>query len=345
MRRIAREPERFEVLDLFNSLASKQGLSLNDKKIEKTFIDTISNALGAASKNPALLYGRRAEAMFTYLVASLGRASLVKQEDAGEFYAVEANVRAPDLLVVLKSGSSFLVEVKNFHRNPIKPYVLKSAYLQSLAEYGRLTNRPVRLAIYWSKMNTWTLHSLDRLSRDAKHTVIHLTDALKTNEMVDVGDLHINAIPPLVCRILADPSKPHSIDELGNTDFTIGGFEFLSAGMRIEDKNEQNLAFYFMLYGAWMQDGEPRAQVENGNLISIEFIVEPTEPVPEQEFQMLGSLSGMISSQFNYLTAPESALERLTPTVEPGSLGVVIPEGYKGKDLRLFCFRLKPNYD
>jgi hypothetical protein len=50
--------------------------------------------------------------MFGYVVAALGRASLVKEEDAGELYVRDPDVRPPDFLVVLEAGSSFLVEVK-----------------------------------------------------------------------------------------------------------------------------------------------------------------------------------------------------------------------------------------
>jgi hypothetical protein len=112
MKRIPREPERFEVLELFNSLGLRHGFSLGDKESENRFIRTVAQSFSATSKNPIFLYGRRVQAMFGYVVAALGSASLVKEEDAGELYVRDPDVRPLDFLVGLEAGSSFLVEVK-----------------------------------------------------------------------------------------------------------------------------------------------------------------------------------------------------------------------------------------
>jgi hypothetical protein len=151
--------------------------------------------------------------------------------------------------------------------------------------------------------------------------------------------------PPLTCRILTDPTKPHRVDASGKVEVTIGKVEFYCGNRRIEDKQEQDLAFYFMLYGNWVEEGEPEAYIENGNLIHFDFVVRHSEPTVGQQFEIMGSLSGMISRRFKDSTAPEATIQRLVPSAEPGSLGILIPEDYKGKRLPLWRFILKPNYD
>jgi hypothetical protein len=166
---------------------------------------------------------------------------------------------------------------------------------------------------------------------------------MKINEMADLGDMQVAATPPLVLRALTDPTQPRELDDRGYVSFTIGRIEFYCGRVRIDSKDEQDLAFYFMLYGNWT-GGEPEAHVENGSLIRIDFEVHHPGPARGQEFEMLGYLSGMISRRFNDLTAPEGKIERLVPASDPGSLGVVIPTDYKGKFLRLWRFIQRPNY-
>jgi len=191
----------------------------------------------------------------------------------------------------------------------------------------------------------WTLISLERLPRRNGHGVLNMLDAMKINEMADLGDLQVATTPPLTWRVLTDPTQPRKVDSSGEVVFAIGDFEFYCGNRRIEDEQERNLAFYFMLYGDWEEEGEPEAYIENGNLIHFDFVVSHPAPTGGQQFEILGSLSGMISRRFKDLTAPEATIERLVPSAEPGSLGIVIPKDYKGERLPLWRFTLKPNYD
>jgi hypothetical protein len=99
-----------------------------------------------------------------------------------------------------------------------------------------------------------------------------------------------------------------------------------------------------MMYGGWPSE-EPIAQTEDGELITIDFVAKPPEDTPEQGFEIVGHLSGMISRRFNHLTSSELGVERLSPEADPGSLGVAIPPNYKGKQLPLWIFELTPPSD
>ncbi len=345
MRRLPRSPEKFEVLDLFTSLGLTHGFTLIDGRGHGDFVQLVERSFNAAVRNPIILHGRRVQSMFSYVVASLGRVQMIKEEDAGETLVTDPDsIRVPDFLLVLDDGNSFLVEVKN-HRNPHKPMALKGSYLASLEKYARLVGRPVRVAIYWSPMNIWTLVSLPHLPRHGGTDVrIDLPTAIKRNEMADLGDMQVATTPPLMLRVLTDPTKPRSVDVRGEVQFTIGDIVLYCAGTRIESREERNLAYYFMHYSNWT-GGEPTACIEGNALIHLDFEVAHPMPVAGQEFEMLGPLSSMISRRFNDLTAPSGSIERIAPSTDPGALGVVIPPDYRGQQLHLWRFVLRPNYE
>src|SRR2546427_8329886 len=160
--------------------------------------------------------------------------------------------------------------------------------------------------------------------------------------MAMLGDLMVGTKPPLAFRVIADPSKARSVDESGQVAFTIGMVELYCNGQRIEDHFEQQLAFYFMLYSDWI-DSKPRAEIVDNKLAYIEYLTQPREQTRDQGFESLGFLSDMISRHYNDLTASEGEVVRLSPSTDPGTLGVLIPDGYEGKQLPLWRFTLRPN--
>jgi len=344
MKRLFRSPEKFEVIDLFTSLGRTYGFSLRGNGGQDKFLQTIKNSFDESLRNPMFLHGRHTQAIFSYVAASLGRASLIKEEDAGEFIVTDPDLKIPDFHIVLLDASNFLVEVKNFRHDLRKPMKLKRGYLEALERYSRLVGIPLRFAIYWSQASLWTLVSLPHLPRQNGNGWIDMPKAMKINEMADLGDMQVGTTPPLVLRILTDPTKPRGVDDQGHVNFTIGKLEFYCGGLRIDSKEEQRMAHYFMLHGSWT-GSEPRAHIIEGSLVHIDFEVNHPAPTSGQEFEILGYLSTMISRRFNDLTAPKGTIERLVPASSPGSLGIVIPRDYKGKHLPLWCFVQEPNYE
>jgi hypothetical protein len=100
----------------------------------------------------------------------------------------------------------------------------------------------------------------------------------------------------------------------------------------------------FMHYGRW-ENFEQNANVVNGNLIYIDMSIFPMQHDGKQNFAMIDTLTNMLSRQYIMLTSPEGQLDRLIPQKQPDEMGVFIPPNYKGKVLRLWRFKLKPNYD
>jgi len=344
MKRITRDPEKFEVIDLFDAIGQKRDLKLHDESSEKIFLESIQTSLGRY-KTPIILHGRRIEAMFGYVAASLGRSVVIKKEDCGEVFLESTDTKIPDYRAVTQSGEQFLVEVKNCHKSkPSAKFSLKVAYLDALKSYASLVNLELKIAIYWSRWNKWVLISPEGMRRERSTCMITFVDSYMQNQMSILGDVTIGTTPPLMFRLLTDPEKPRHVGKNSKATFTIGHVELYSAGQLIIEKEEKNIAFYLMLYGDWPTN-QPKAHIEDGELIAIEYLAEPIEEMSGQEFEIIGSMSGMISRHYNELTAPSGQIERFAPKVEPGMLGIAIPANYKGSQLPLWRFIQQPAKD
>lgn len=343
MKRIGRDPGKFEVLNLFAALGRQEGLVLGDKESEAKFLDRISASLLCNKNNQALLHGLRTEDLFQYVAASLGKCLLIKKEDAGDIASTE-KIQPPDYLLVLHDKTRFFVEVKNCHKKqPPCNFSFKEAYLDKLLKYADIVGNELKIAIYWSAFNLWTLISPSQFERSKGKCSVTIPSAMKVNEMNRLGDFSVGTTPPLILRIVADKNKPRSIASDGLAKFTIGSIEFLCCEKKITNKREQQYAFYFMLYGDW-QLTEPIANIEDNKPISIDYIAEPEQRTPSQNFELFGFISSMISRWYRALVSTSSSGEKLSIAVEPNALGINIPSGYKGKDMPLWQFHIHPNF-
>lgn len=341
MKRIDRDPEKFEVIDLYEAIARKRGLKLNDPAAHTQFLNQVSAGLTAGRDNPIILHGRRVEGMFEHVAAGLGKALAVKHEDSGDVCAADPDIQPPDFRLVLDDGAEIFVEVKNCHReDPQFKYTVKSSYLASIKKYAEVFARPLYIAIFWSQWRRWTLSALDDLEQGERPYITFLK-AMKKSKMAMLGDVLIGTTPPLTLRVVADPARPRTIESNGQCAFTIGGIELYCADHHLVDPFEQKLAFYFMLNSDWPTE-QGAARVAGDQFVHNDYVASPIEPVPNQGFQLLGFLSDMISRSYNAMTAEDGSVRSLSPDAEPGSLGIVIPAGYKSMQLPLWRFTVQP---
>jgi hypothetical protein len=61
MKRIKRNPEKFEVIDLFTAMGREHGYKLAVDEDADDFIQRISRSLKAYQENPITLYGKRVD--------------------------------------------------------------------------------------------------------------------------------------------------------------------------------------------------------------------------------------------------------------------------------------------
>ena len=350
MKLVRRRDHDSESFALFDALGRGAGYKIGDPADTDTFISQVKGSLDRASGNGILVYGNHAQRMFAYVAASLGKCRLIREEDVGDVYSESSDVSIPDYRVVTTSGQDFFVEVKNCNDVSLSSGVrLTNSYVSQLERYASVFGKPVRIATYWSRWRLWTLVSTEHLPRGGNDRNLTMSKALKTNEMADIGDFTIGTVPPLRLRVTADRAKsvPRVAKSPTETEhlFTIGGVEMHSGDVKIIDPAEQSIAFYLMTHAPW-QEREPVPEMEDGKLVAVDFIKEPAQDeIPGEDFAMVAPMSSMISDAYLDLTTEESVVQRLSPNVSPGSLGMLIDPGYRGKHLRLWRFYQQPNYD
>ena len=330
---------------MFRIVSQQEGYKLSDPEITEKFINQLSDEFTKAKSNPIMLHGFRAQAMFEYVVSSLGNCAIVKTEDAGSLHTTDAEIKVPDLRILLNNGEEFLVEVKNFYQSsPFEPFRIKKTYINGLQRYAALFKKDVRLAVYWSKWNQWTLISFDKVKCNGNRCSLSLEDALKYNEMVILGDFTLATLPPLTLRVLTDPTETRVIRENGEATFRIGAVEMYCNNKLINDRREQDIAFFLMLYGEW-SSSEGEANIENNEIIHLDFTSSPAQVHEEQTFEMIGNMSGMISRRFNSMTSNEGSIGRISPQTNISDLGIQIPNDYQGEVLHLSRFIVQPSIE
>lgn len=332
----------FGALRLLDEFATAEGLDFSDQHSLGRFLARMSDAVTRQQQSPIVVHGFRAQTMFAYIAASLGACKLITEEDSGDFYTTVDEIERPDYRIVTNSGEEFFIEVKNcFLTGQEKGLTHKAAYVTKLENYCRSFGKKLFFAVYWSKWKQWTLIPSHQLRLENGKRSISLGQAMMANHMAKLGDCMIGTTKPLVLRFFTDPKKDRSVDKNGNAGFTIGRTAFFSAGKEITDPFEQQLAWFFILYGNW-EDIEHPAEIENGQLISFDIAPVRSDPNPEQLFQMVGSLSSMIARQFNDITTDQGKVLKLAPRVEPNRLGVVLPPNFHGDVLGVWRFTQEP---
>lgn len=343
MKRIPRDPIRFDLFNAYDAYGRKEALSLTDANAQESFVGQVRASITDGLQNPAFLHGQRTEAMFEALVASLGQFRLLKREDTANAYASEECIEIPDFRIVLPDFSQWLIEVKNFYQGskPFSNFALKTKYLKGLRRYAKLMGCPLKVAIYWARWNLWSLVSPEVFTVEGDRVAISLGNALQASEMVSLGDISIATQFPLRLRLIADKTKPREITEDGMAQFTTAEVKLFCKDGEITDPVERRIATMLMFFGEWRFD-DPKAIRVNGELEGIECQWTPRED-HDQGFEIVGSLSNMFSTFYAWNTLDEGRVVKLQTEAVPGYLGNLIPKGYKGQALPLWRFRIQPS--
>lgn len=330
---------------MLDDFARVRNLSIADESTQAQLLDAISEAMRESRKNPIRLHGFRVQSMFAYLAAALGNSKIISEEDSGIFFDADGSLRQPDFRIVTLDGTQFLVEVKNFHkRNATKPYKFRKQYLDSICAYAEQMALPLKFAIYWSRWGKWTLVDSVNLDRTSPTSKLPFTTAMMCNEMNILGDSMIGTKPPLMLRLQSDPTKPRSLDRSGKALFTIEKATLHSAEAEIDDETERKIAFFLMLNGSW-ENVQHRAKLDGGEIQFTELSVAPEEITEGQGFEIVGTMSEMISNQYLQATSKGGVIQSLAPGGDVNELGVIIPYDFKGQSLHIWQLNVQPNFE
>jgi len=282
-----------EVYELFDALGQVSKFDLLDPDSSEKFMKEIKRLFEEGRDQPQFNFGKRVEAMFEFVAASLSKCQLVKKEDTGAHFTPsrKQKLQPADYSVVTEDGQQVLVEVKNHHVTPLKSWSIRLSDLRALQRYAKLTQRPLFFAIFWSWLRIWTLVPDSILIESGGKASIEFIKAIRANYMSKfLGDIMIGTTPPLTFRVNSEPSNERVVGPDGLAHFTIASVDLLCAGKILNRPIERMIAWYLLYYGGWNCTGWD-AVVENGELIATELNCSPEEPVKEQNFNLLALLA------------------------------------------------------
>lgn len=348
MKRIKRNPGKFEVIDLFTALGREHGFKVSEDEDAREFMGLVKSSLKKSFEDAKLLHGKRVEAMFAHVAGALGGSKLIKQEDSGSIFTDDDDLQPPDYLIVLKSGERIFVEVKNCHfKNYKSPFPVKSDYIQKLENYAQLNGAALKFAVFFSQFNQWVLLSKSSFTEHKAKCSISFIEAIAKNEMSIIGDRMIGTKPPLSVVFVADPEKEAFITDDGQANFIISDIKFYCDENEITDGTEKNIAFYLIQFGKWSEsEGEALFDSERLAGVKLDYQPEHQEEVHDarqQGFGIIGHLSSMVSTAYKQHTVYEQRVIALDTAADPEIFSVEIPKGYKGDKLPLWQMELRPN--
>jgi hypothetical protein len=345
MKQIRKGSLKFEGFKPFASFAFEQNIALLDPNACIEFSHQITKEIRAATNDEAFIFGHRTEAMFAAMLTSLDSAKLLKHEDGSDCFAQEETLEIPDFRAVLSNGEQTLIEVKNFHQDdPVaQAYRLKSSYMAGLIEYATLMKSDLKIAIYWSQWNLWSLNPPEVFAQDGDSLSVDLNTAMMRNEMSTLGDMQVGTKMPLKLVL--------GVEQLGEPTHRPGGMDFNAriknvfmtcAGNRIEKQIEKNIALRLMFYGNLPENLIP--VLENGHLVAIEHEFRP-EKETGQGFELVGPLSSIFSRFYRHATTDghKAQVAQIYAQSPQEGFGKLIPDGYRGEALPLWLLIVKPN--
>lgn len=330
-------------MEVVEKFARQHNLDINDASAREAIAGLFADEVQKVVANPIRMFGWRTEAMFAFVVASLGKTHVLKGEDTGLLVSSTA-VTPPDYRLLLSNGAQMFVEVKNWNPNGVllKPFRIRAVDVNRLQAYSSSFGIELRFAIYWRKANLWTLTREDDFEQIGDKLQIAFEDAVKRSTMCDLGDFMVGTVPPLSLQLMSE--RPIQLPEDGNIAFRVGRALLSSGGVEIESEFERQLAWYFMLFGRWTAFCQEPI-IHGNEFLGVENRVEPEKWEPIQGFAILGSLSSMVSNVFRSRTTKDDRVSLLSPQGDPATFGICIPDDYRGDVLKLWRFHIQPNRD
>lgn len=330
----------FDLLASAAAFAREHAIALNDPSLVERFISDAAPKLREALADPTLIHGSRTERLFEATVLSLGRFRLLKTEDAGRVHAA-GTTRAPDFRVVLDDGEQWLVEVKNVRcKEPFKQETrMSAAYLASLQTYADTVGAPLKLAIFWSLWNIWTIISPDRFRHSNGGLRVTMRDAVMANEFERLGEVIIITKPPLRFVLGAAAGKPRSLNNERIAEFIIGSAKLYSGGVELTDPKDRKLAEVLLFYGEWEIEG-PLAVTNGSGFAGVEFVSRPREPSDsDQGWEGIGSASRIFSRFYAEQTIKGDQIVQLHGEAAPEWFSPLSNWDFKNSKLPLLLMR------
>lgn len=344
MKKLKRNAEKFDVLELFANMAAEYGYDLRDPAAKEDFVKRVRESINASKGQSIAIHGRRTEALFAYIVGALGKAVLIKQEDSGDIFFSGTEVLAPDYRVTFSDQKQLLIEVKNcHHEDPTTNMFLKKDYYKKLKQYAELNGVELKFAVLFSRWNIWTLLSINIFEEHKNSYSINLLTAVQYSEMATLGDVTIATTPDLELHLFTNRDEASLVDDAGLAKFVLRDIKVYCAGHEVINEKEKKIAFFLIHYGKW-PERHSEAIINDNKLLGMKFVYSPEEQ-EEPNFAFIGSLSMMITNAYRAHTVIDGDVVALKVGFDPSAFQILIPHDYKGEQLPLWRFVMSPKQD
>lgn len=344
MKKLKRDAEKFDVLELFADMATEHGYNLNDPLAQEDFVTRVRASIEESKKSNIAIFGKRIESLFAYVAGALGKVILLKQEDSGDIFFSDEEILAPDYRLIFQDNEQLLVEVKNcHHKNLANKYSIKKNYFNKLKKYSDLNGLDLKFAIYFSSWNLWALLGIESFEENKSSYTIDLARAMACSEMARLEDCMVGTVPDLELHLLADTKEAGEIDDSGQAPFTIRDVKIYCAGNEVTDEEEKKIAFYLIQFGTWLER-DTEAIISDNKLLGMKFVYSP-QSQEEPNFAIIGYLSTMVTNGFRNHTVKNGDVVALKLGLDPSVFKVLIPQDYKGQSLPLWRFVIQSNPD
>jgi hypothetical protein len=281
--------------------------------------------------------------MFEAMGVAFGQYRLFKIEDCGRVHSRDA-FKIPDFRIVLNDGSQWLIEVKNLYQNTpfVQPFTIREQDISKLNHYAAEMRCELKIAIFWSRWNVWTLVSPAELRKVGNKFQIEFEQALQISGMLNLGDMSIGTTSPLRLRLLADTSKLRILGEDDTANMTIGGVKAFSEQREICDPLEQAIFFKLIEFGRWVCKGPTAVMDESQQLAALEYTWEPEE-ASDQGFDFIGQLSSLFSKYYARQTVRAGEIVQIEAEFIPDWFDPLMSKDHKSSALPLWRFLIQPN--
>ncbi|MEK8122674.1 hypothetical protein WOB59_06225 [Methylocystis sp. IM4] len=216
---------------------------------------------------------------------------------------------------------------------------MSAAYLASLQAYADMVGTPLKLAIFWSRWNIWTVISPDRFRTRNGGLRVTMKDALLANESERLGEVIIMTKPPLRLVLGAATDMPRSLSPEGLANFIIGSAKLFSGDVELIDPRDRKLAEVLLFYGEWSTEG-PLAVTDGGEFAGVEFVATPEEP-SDQGWDGIGWASRIFSRYYAAQTIDGDQVIQLHGNAAPEWFAPLSDWDFKNSKLPLLLGRIQ----
>jgi len=346
VKRIPRDPARWEALQWLADICHLEGRAINDPAALSALVGVVKSRVAEVLGDPERMPGIAHETMFENVVIELGIAEFIKREDSGEITAASP-VQPPDYRIALPGGRCLLVEVKTAKSDRHSGIRIPEKEFGRLAEYARLAGGELWFATFWEGLDVWTLTMADDFHEEGTYLKLDMTEAMKRNAMTDLGDVWVFTVPPIGLRLVPDATRPRQLDASGAGAYTIASVELACDGRVIQDKVGKNLAFFIFLFGGWNHVGPTPQLAEDGRtIVHMDWRAEPDDFMESNGKRGVGQLSSMYARMFRAFTMDDDGkYVRLRLNPSHGRLRRLVSPNFpfQQSGLRLWVFDQQPN--